>query len=86
MPLSGETAEVEEVDILVSVNVAWYMEEEADKAEEAVVAMAVVQEVTVLLNMELAFHMLPVTFKMNSGPYYQIKQEEGYWRNPHALI
>ena len=32
MPLSGETAEVEEVDILVSVNVAWYMEEEAYKA------------------------------------------------------
>ena len=68
-------ASVDLVDILVAVVEVEDAEEEVDKSKESVVSMAVIDEVTVILNMELKSQMSPVTVRENSGTYYQAKQE-----------
>ena len=52
---------------------------EDDTAEEDV------EEAAVHIKMGLTCYLSPVTFKMQSGPYYQTRQEKGRHRTQYAL-
>ena len=76
MPLAMVTATAEEVDVSLYKEAAEDVGGEADKVEENT-ENEVVEEAAAYMKIGLTFNMSPITFKKNSGPYSQTRQEKG---------
>ena len=74
IPLALLTAEVDDVEVLEAVVEAYYVEEEVEEINEAIMSKNFVEEVMVHLKMELTYQIPSVTLKINSGTNSQTKK------------